>query len=333
VILFFMSLLVMADGPDVNLVRAKLKPFDFQDPDQIPMSAVSQVESDGKHLYLRSFRDPWIAVIDRAGKLIARYGGEGEHPGEFRGGAMALALNGEQLWALGFDFRHVRRFAEGRFQTSFPLDSFNYYYGHPTSNRFAATDDWIVIPAHPSTGALAALHRPDGALARYVGEPLAFDAEMLQRLPGLNDSYWLTAPDGWISVHKFFPMVTFYNRDFEPLRQVEPRSPVIQELSSQILDFTPSKAANVPPALITDAKLHRGKLFLMADGRLHRMSLEDGRVTQVAAFYGEGEDFAEVTEPFVYMYFFAFLADDTLIVAHPGMMWNHPLWRVDLPVK
>ncbi len=312
--------------------RVPLQPFDFRQPGEVPLSAISQMESERGRLYLRSFRDSQIAVIDADGNLVTLLGGDGGHPSEFNGqGVLALAVNGADLWAIGFERRQVRRFTGGQFKTSFRLASYNAFIGHPTSNVFAASDRYVVTPAHPETGHLAAVYQTDGKLVKHVGELLPFDEATARRLPGINDTFWLRDGENWLSVHKFFPMATRYDGDFRQTAQFEIRTEEINQLSEKILDFAPNERFNTPNALITDAKIHKGRLFLMIAGRLHETDLADGAVRSITAFYGEGEDFAAVTNPYVTLFFFAFLDDDTLALAHPGMLWNHPLWKAKLP--
>ena len=110
------------------------------------------------------------------------------------------------------------------------------------------------------------------------------------------------------------------------LPQIE--SSIISGLFEDIREFSPTPHFNVPLPLFTDAKIHKGDLYLMSGGQLHRIDPESGKLKSVTAFYGTGPDFAQVTLPNVTVFFFAFLDDGRLFLAHPAMLWNHDLWSV-----
>ena len=87
----------------------------------------------------------------------------------------------------------------------------------------------------------------------------------------------------------------------------------------------------MPFPIFSDAKIFEGDLFLMTKGHLHRVDLDTHKLKSITTFYGTGPDFAEVAAPNVTVYFFAFLEDGLLVVAHPAMLWNHDLWTASLP--
>lgn len=311
--------------------RLELRPIDFErNDDAFYLSSINQIESDGTYLYLRSIRETEIMVVTPAGGLVKRIGGSGGHPGEFgKQGILAMTVQGNELWAIDTQFQRVRRFVGGRYRSSFPLQSFNYYPGYDTSNVFAFSQTEIVIPAGPKTGHLASVIKHDGSHARAVGELIPFSEDLQKRVPGINDTFWLYNQGYWYSIHKFFPLVTRYDDAFKVVSQFQIESKTITKLFEGIQEFSPNANFNVPPPLFSDAKIHQGDLYLMSKGRLQRIDLKSGEVKSVAVFYGTGPDFAQVTLPNVTVILFAFLDDGRLFLAHPAMLWNHDLWSVE----
>ncbi len=312
--------------------RLELRPIDFEQNDQtLFLSTINQIESDGKYLYLRSIREPEIMVITPEGKLIRRIGGRGGHPSEFGiQGVQAMTVHGNELWAIDAQLQRVRRFVDGRYLSSFLLRSFNYYHAPQTSNVFAFSKTEVVVPADPKTGHLASVLKHDGTKVRDVGDFIPYIEDLQRKIPGINDTLWLYDAGHWFSIHKFFPLVTRYDGAFNVVSQFQIESKTITEMFEGIQEFSPNPNFNVPLPLFTDAKIHEGDLYLMSKGRLHRIDLESGRVKSVTVFYGTGPDFAQVTLPNVTLFFFAFLDDGRLFLAHPAMLWNHDLWSVKL---
>ncbi len=330
-VLIALSATSLLQGQEKN--RAELKPIDLQGgPSGFYLSGISQIESNGRHLYLRGNKDTEILVTTPAGKLVKRIGGKGGHPGEFGDfGVLAMAVHGDRLWAIDMDRRRVRLFEGGIYRHSFRLPSYNKNYFAITSNVFACSEDRIVVPADPSTKHLASLFAGDGALVKQVGALLPFTDELAERVPGINDSFWLHEDGAWYSIHKFMPVVTRYDSDFRLVTQFQIDTPETHQYLDSLYSLGPGPPIDAPLALINDAKIHGGDLYLMINGRLHDVDLGSGEVRSVTSFYGTGPDFADVDTPYVTLFSFAFVAEDQLVLAHPAMPWNHDLWAARLP--
>jgi len=312
--------------------RLPLKPLDFQqEAVDFYMPSINQIESDGELIYIRSLQFPEILAIDPAGNVAWRIGGQGGHPSEFPGGVLAMAVDGPRVWAIDTGRRFVRLFEHGDYRQSFRLDSYNVSFAYPNGNRFAAAGERVVVPAHPDTGALAAVYRADGGLVRSAGELVPFTEDLVENAPGINDSFWLRYGDQWLSLHKFFPLAVFYDKDFNILRQTRLEHPIIDQGLAAIYDFQPNARMRTAPILFSDAEVFRGELYALCAGRLLQIDPARGKVKSVSAFYGEGPDFETVEQPFVWLHLFTFLDDGTLVLAHPAMMWNHDLWTAKLP--
>ena len=312
--------------------RVLLAPVDFKKGDhEVTLTGIHQIESDGSRLYLRSNRDLEIFILTPDGRCVGKIGGKGDHPSQFGyQGILAMAVRGSELWALDQGIQRLRYFVDGDYIDSFPLGEGNYNLlaRLPTSNVFAFSRDRLVIPTHPIRGYLAAVKGFDGTLIQHVGELLSFPQKLMDRIPAMNDTLWLRHGQGWISIHKFFPLVVRYDEDFKPTHHFEIKSEAVDLLAKEVMEFEPKPGLALPRTVFSDAKLFRGDLYLMSLGRLHRVDLETGEVKSVVSFYGEGADFAKTTQPNVTLFFFAFLDDGQLFVAHPAMLWNHDFWTV-----
>jgi hypothetical protein len=319
-----------------DAVRLELQPLDFQSAadGDFHLTGISQIESEGNRIYLRSSREPEIIVISPEGRLIQKIGGKGDHPAEFgHTGVLAMAVKDSLLWGIDIGRGHVRRFENGKYQESFRLASYKYSYAAVSSNLFAFSGDQIVIPNHPFTKGLATVYNAKGEIIREVGEPLPFFEELEQRIPGINDTLWDFDGKHWYSIHQFAPVVTVYTKDFQLKHQHQIESPVLTEAFVGMQEFHATENYNRPSPIINDAKMHNDKMYLMSQGCLHQIDPETGRVERLITFYGSGKDFAETTGSNVTLFFFAFLDNGRIVLGHPAMLWNHDLWLADLSIS
>ena len=88
--------------------RLQLTPLDFSGEDAVYLTGISQIESNGSVIYLRSRGESEIFVIAPEGNLIRRMGGKGGHPSEFGSGVLAMAVRGNQVWAIDYGRERVR---------------------------------------------------------------------------------------------------------------------------------------------------------------------------------------------------------------------------------
>lgn len=323
-------LLILWSGTADIESRLELQPLDFQgDLVDHYIPTISQIESNGTHLFIRSSRHTSILVLDREGRMVETLGGRGEHPMEFGfSGVLAIAVNGKDLWGLDMGRARARHFHEGTYQNSFRLKSFNTLFTMPTSNVFAFSETQVVIPANARDQGLANVYSYNGDLLGTAGELLPFPEELTRNVIAMNDAFWLRNGGQWFSIHKFYPIVTTYDDNFQTINQYEIHTPYTSQRLDGIRNFQKTERVNVPNVVFTDAKFHKGDLYLMCMGRLHRIQTATGKVKSITAFYGTGPDFGEVAGKSIYINFFCFLDNGRLIIAHPQMMWNHDLWYV-----
>jgi len=311
--------------------RVPLQPLDFQKQEAY-LSSINQLETDGKRIVVRSLRETEVVVIDRQGKILDKLGGKGGGPAEFgEYGVLAVAASNGLMFGIDAERKNVRLFEGSQFIDSFHLNSYNLGSGAMTSNAFAFSESEVVIPSHPGTGSLAAVYDFNGRLLRHFGDFPQQTLDLGLRLNAVNDTFWLFGGDRWYSVHKYLPLVTIYDRDFKIIKQFPVHSGVLDALAQEVEEFEPNPQHATSPPIISDVKLHNGKLYLMARGCLHRVEPKSGKVEGMAWFYGEGADFAGVTTPNVALFFFTILDDGEFVLGHPGMMWNHDLWKARVP--
>jgi hypothetical protein len=332
--LIFLLILFSSFGFAQQQYRVAIQPLDFQQSkdENFFMANIGQIETDGPLVYLRSIRELEVSVMTPEGHLARRFGGNGGFSSEFGvNGVLAISVRDGVCLAIDAEQRLVRRFEEGRFQFAFRLHAYNVFATMPSSNSFAFSNQHIVIPTAPATGHLASVYGHDGVFRKFAGSLIPFDEDLMQIIPGINDTYWLFQGDQFYSIHKFYPIISTYDTAFERTNQFHLSTPAIEAYLEVFLSFTPLEPGSVPGPLFTDAKIYGGQLYLMSQGVLHQISLEDGTLESQTRFFGTGKDFAHLEDPHVNLYFFAFLPDGRLVLGHPAMLWNHDLWTAQLP--
>ena len=306
--------------------RALLQPLDIAPESDVYFRSIGQLGSVGNRIYLRGLENPEIVVIDRKGAVLERIGGKGQHPGEFDPGVLAMAVSEGGIWAIDSGMRWVRLLIGGRYETGFSLTGYNESLAYPTANDFAFSEWEVVLPAAAPQGYAGVVYDYKGEILRYLEREIPFDSSLPKTIRGLSDTFWLFDDDRWYCLHKYLPWVVVYDRNFEVVSRYRLRSPVLDEGFGQVLHFAPDEKMGVPKALITDAEFHRNGLFVMSGGELHQFDPKNGRLVSVTAFYGEGPDFKSVTTPNLTLFFFTILESGEIVLAHPGMLWNHDLW-------
>jgi hypothetical protein len=301
--------------------------------DEVFLSSLGQLSTDGQRLYISGNDKTEIVVVDRDGNIERMIGGMGGHPAEFEyQGILGFSLSGNTIWGIDMELKRVRRFEDGEYQSSFPLQSFNITRMTPGENMFAFSRDFVVIPTNEIPEHLAAVYQTDGTFVANIGEPMDFSRMVHERILGMNDTHWLAYGENWISIHKFFPLVNIYDSSFALIDQIQVESPLISHLVDVITEAAPEgERYGIPTPVFSDAQIVNDDLFLMCPGYLHQVNMKKRKVTSITSFFGKGPDFKGVEMPNLAFYLFAILDDGTLILGHPAMLWNHDLWRTKLP--
>lgn len=111
-------------------------------------SAISSPRGDGKLLYAATRVRSFISVLYLAGDLIGAVGAEGEGPGEFPHGVLAIDYDGDRLDA--WDQSRTRKnavFLNGAYETTTQLDAHDSIHTH--RQHFVANDERVIVGAFP----------------------------------------------------------------------------------------------------------------------------------------------------------------------------------------
>ena len=315
-----------------KLHRVPVSPLDIDfGTNGSPLTDLGQIETDGDRIYIRSSQEPRILALTQQGRLLKEIGRPGEAPGEFGAvGVLAMSVSGQRIWAVDAQFERVQLFERGLYQTGFRITAFNQDMAYPSSNRFAFSEGEVVLPAASGGDYLAMVHDYEGRILRYVERPVPKIGMERPSFSGAEDTFWLFYQDRWICLFKYAPSILIFDRNFELEKQFR-LGDGFESGYEKIKSFQPNETFAVPHALMTDVEAFGDDLYLMSAGRLNRVSLVDGAIRDVIVFYGEGPDFAEVTAPYLTLFFCRILEHGQLVLGHPGYFWNHDLWTASLP--
>jgi len=315
----------------VPVYKVELQPFDLTETESgaVYLGGVDQLESDGELLYIRDVQSPHILAVDASGRLRQTIGGLGGGPGEFRSNPVAIALRGEALWVLSDGGRRASYFERGEFMLGFAVNSYNITIGS-SANAFDFTNEAVAIPAHPSTGRLAAVYGYGGELQRLAGKIAPIDPEILRKNPAFNDTMWRRDGDHWYCLFQFRPTLLKFNRDFEQTAAFRLRGPEMEHREEAFEKFEPQGMSSIPPGHFTDIKFYRGDLFVMAPKALYQIDPQSGETLSRTYFIYRGEEGSRKGRTVARMTM-AFLKDGVVVLGHPALVGNHDLWKVRLP--
>lgn len=310
-----------------------IEPIDFNDDgveDAFP-SHVSQMESVGQKIYLRSKKAPYVTVMDKTGKIQGKIGKRGFGPGEIDQGILAMAVFGHHLWIQGVNQRgRLQHFHRGKYLGSLPIDSVNISGFSLNSNVFAVSPEAVVYPASPTTGHLAKATTKEG-IEIWLGD-IYFDRgdiNLLRKIPGMNDTNWVFDGHHYFCLFRYYPLLQKYNTDFEQIAAHPIETAYVQEVfAERVTNWEPGAKIKSPLPLFYDLKAKFGDLFFMTLQALIRMDEETGTVTNMYQFQGRGADFPRPWRN-LNLRHFAILDDGTIILS--GVFaWGHDLWRAKI---
>ena len=311
-----------------------IEPFDIQYDDRFEfISSINQIESDGKNLYVRGLTHPYILMLTPDGKPIRQIGGPGGHPSKFGNqGVLAMSVKGPDLYAIDTELQLVRHFKHGKYADSFRLPSYQPNIGMISTNTFAFSQDRVVIPSGSTKGPAVVFHR-NGTHIQHTGHIMPFTNDLNAYAPGINDAFWFRNENDWVSVHKYLPIVTRFDGQFNVVNQFQVESPIFQKQRDDLFRFSPTAKGNRPQPAVHDAQFHNGDLWLLSAGYLHQVDPDLGKLKRTYSFHGRGSNFEKLNDSRIALFAFAFRPDGSLILAHPGMLWGHDMWTASLPVE
>ncbi|MDJ0838380.1 MAG: hypothetical protein QNK37_17820 [Acidobacteriota bacterium] len=311
-------------------LRVDIEPFDLNQRGEITFfpKSIDQLESGGDHIFIRSNQESNIVMVNTTGRILTKFGGNNMPDPR---GVLGMAYHGGRIWGIDSDRSRIREYFPESFGRSWWIKSYQLTPFIPTNNSFALSEDVMVVPVNPSEGYQAARYGLDGQFLGYVGELMDWPRDLEKEVYGIHDTLWFHHEDRWISVFKFFPLVTVYDTRFKVIRQFSVESPVIAAQRQLVEDFVVTPERTLPAPLVTDIKIHDNRLYLMSGGALHQVDLKTGATQAMVFFYGQGEAFAQVPEGRVKFYYFCFTNKDDLILAHPALLWGQDLWKCSSP--
>ena len=315
-----------------DLYPLQMSPLPLKDNGNLDLypRTISSIQTDGANILLRSVGEGRIYVVRPDGVIAGTLGKEGMGPGEFTGGIMSFALNGDHLWVQEAKRRdQVQHIFKGEYQGLVRLDGFNVRRNAPGANNMVATDEFILVPTHPTTGKLATAYYIDGT-QKHVGELIVdrLEVELLKKTPAMNDTHWITDQKYLYCIPKHYPLIIKYSMDLQEvsrfhLDKITPIQLLFQEI---VLDFKPGGAVKWALPLFTDVQFFDGSLFLMSQKHLFELDTATGAFKRLYTFPGGHHDLPEMD---LNVLSFAILDNATLVLrGSPG--WKHELYKADL---
>lgn len=308
-----------------------LQPIDLhQQGTRFFMKSIDQLESSGGQVFLRSISTLEVIEIDAAGKVLNLLGRSGSGPGEWGSqGVIAITLYKHELWGYGLHSHLLNGYENNRLFKSIDISAVRPSRHHATSNVFGISEHHIVLPSSLGQRYLAEVYDKNGNHLGHAGELGEDNSAALQQNPFANDTMWLAFEHKWFAVFKFLPLIAIYDRQFELEGYLNLNHPWIHEAYATIIE---SSESHSQPPLFSDVKIYKRRLYAMCRGRLVGFNLKTGGVETMVEFIGKGADFGVVANKPLSLQYFCFLADGTLLLAHPMLLWNHDLWKVNLPI-
>ena len=314
----------------------EVEPFDFQADTGHDVQYLSQIRTmmiREDRLYASSNKEIEMLRLNldtRKGELLGK---QGRGPGERSGYILAIGIFGRDLWLIDINKQdRLLHYRDHVFQKNLHIDSFPPFSGADV-NHLGCSDQWIVVPAMPSTGFLAMAYDHDVKKKLGFGEPLFYEAdkELVRNVPMINQTSWVFHEDHWYGVFYYFPMVVKYDASFQKVAEFSIESQELNERIRSIMAFKPKNPTNRAIPLVKDIVIFRGHLYLLAVNYLLQLDLETGETLSMTRFTGREEDFGQ-RNPMVFDQF-AFREDGTLFLSNVGSidLWNHDLFRIKSP--
>lgn len=313
--------------------KTTIMPLDFQKDDDPGtfVQGILQLETDGKHLMIRS-ENSYILTIDRQGNLLGRteYIPFGSPAYQQISG---FAVSGSQL-ALINNKNAVFLLENGAFQSYFSAAFYHGAMPTDTTNAFAFSGNRLVLPALPKTGKLAMVLHRNGDRIQDVGEPQAFPPDLIWPQQSLNATFWVKEGSYWYALFKYQPRILKFNERFRLVAEFPLSGDEINEGEARLHDPSAQDLeyfSYSPPPHFSDFKAFRGKLYAMCSGVLLEIDANTGQALQRYYFFGKTQDFGHLPEAQrITLPIFTILDDGSLVLAHPGLLWNHDLWIADV---
>lgn len=329
--LLLLSAVLFAGQPSPVMHTLTPQGHDFRE-DKLAafLSSIHQIESNGQFLYFRSGKEDYVLVTDYDGKIQDKIGGRGGEPSEFSaGGVLAIAIDGPLVAALDKGVHWIRFYENHDMVHHLKPESYNLRGLHNTSNSFAFSPDYVVMPTNED-GFLGKRINFKTQQTKNFGQALELPIDKAFEEEGLA-TLWTRNKDYWFAAHKFFPMITVFDKHFNMVTQYQLNHPRTNAYQNYIASFEPDPQFSRPQPVITDINLYKDHLYLMIGGQLFQTEPMTGSVLSTTRFVAQGKTFEEIQGTELYIPFFSFSPTGKVYLAHPALLWGHDFWSVELP--
>ncbi|MDJ0836338.1 MAG: 6-bladed beta-propeller [Acidobacteriota bacterium] len=326
----FSLLLILYFSADIH--KVVIQPFPFED-EQNPETFIQklrQVDAAGGLIYIRDRMDPRILVINRRGKFVRRIGRPGPGPGELGRQSISIGVRDYGLWAVHGNMNSLLYYENGELLHRFRIQNYNRQGGlHRNPKTLAFTRDAVVIPVEADYQVMAAVYGYDGEVKRFI--PTAFsDQQLYRQNPAVNDAYWAEADETWYCLFKYQPLLMVFDRNFQVIAQHQLEGEEIDLHVEQYRNHRRKNKFDIPPPLFYDFKVFNGMVYTLCRGMLYRINPRTGKTLSRAGFFGKGPRFKTIPGR-LWLYYFAFPDEDTVLLGAVNDSWSHWLWQADTP--
>lgn len=283
-----------------------------------------QVESSDGLLYLRENKDPRILVVDAKGRFLKRIGHKGRNYGELGLFSVAMSVRGKQLWAVDDLRKFVHYFENGERLHEVRLKSYDWRHNiTATSEAFAFSDDYLVIPADPNKDHLAYAYNYAGEVVKsFPNVFLEADSPHF----AVDKTFWAFDGQFFYCAFKFAPLLFKYDKDLNLLAQFQLKGWDFDKATREAADYDGNRFKRTPLPTIYDLKIYRGIPYVMTHLTLYQIHPQTGDTLSQSRFFNKSEQWAKYNGLGVFE-FFTFLNDDTLILGSRVDVDNHFVFK------
>ena len=294
-----------------------------------------QMEIQGNYLYLCHRADPFILQIHLDTKEVKKIGSGGQGPGELSRGVLGMAVGPDRIWAI--DSQKQKKII-GYSNSGKYLESLTVPKPGPrrfsASNSIACNNREVLVPISPGSGKLGMVIQMNGE-RQTVGE-LPFprnqmNEDLIRKMPYINQTFWVYDNNFWYAAFPFQPTVLKFDRNLKMVKGYHLEHALVNERFNAIMDFLPENQGQGAPALVTDMKVFKNRLYVMCvEKYLFQIDLDTGAILSISRFTSVGEN--EQSGPVAYP-LFAFRDNGSLFIGHPinPKLREHDLYIIENP--
>lgn len=317
--------MLLFHGPDMQVPVA---PLDLSlNGDQKSILSVDQLLGSDL-IFIRSLRENTVFGIDERGTVLMEHksGRQEDSGGNKLSGVWSLARWENELWGINGNGR-VFCFEGPEFSHAFPV---GHKLDNPTlsANAFAVSENHVVVPVPLHRSHLAVIFDKAGQRIGNLGNTLPFEQEALRFNPRMNATIWTYQEGFFYALFLYYPMALKVSEDFSETQQIPLTHQTFQDLSPKLMAGNSPRLKQGP--MFSDFQIRHNQLYLMCRGTLYTADLDSGVAKVKATFYIDRPEFGDIAGKPLNFPRFSILSSGRILLAHPGHLWNHPLWLAQL---